>query len=229
MSSTWTSMVLQFKAILRSLDAERLYVEWYELFKLTFQHPYILTLSMCQLKNKSLWNGILVLFSFRRPLLITKPIWKRGIASLKMLFHTVSTSFNDDKSFVRCGVWAVELGVGDMHSFRGSAAIQRTAPLFHGFLSFVSFWSTSSSKCVLHLVDKVSLFLSASLCRCAERALFVFDLWPHAKQGLLDQVCPTQMAYWAKTYVAILNRAAHSMTYWGPHIEWLTLILAQEI
>ena len=43
----------------------------------------------------------------------------------------------------------------------------------------------------------------------------------------LAQLCPTQMAYWAKNYVTVLARAAHWMTYyWGPHIEWLILILA---
>jgi len=29
----------------------------------------------------------------------------------------------------------------------------------------------------------------------------------------LNQLCPTQMAYWAKNHVAILTRAAHLMTY----------------
>jgi len=29
----------------------------------------------------------------------------------------------------------------------------------------------------------------------------------------LDQLCPTQMAYWAKTHVAILTKAAHLMIY----------------
>jgi len=29
----------------------------------------------------------------------------------------------------------------------------------------------------------------------------------------LEHLCPTQMAYWAKNYVAILARAAHLMTY----------------
>jgi len=28
----------------------------------------------------------------------------------------------------------------------------------------------------------------------------------------LDQLCPTQMAYWAKNYVIVLTRAAHWMT-----------------
>jgi len=43
----------------------------------------------------------------------------------------------------------------------------------------------------------------------------------------LDQLCPTQLAYWAKSYVTALTRAADWMTYlWEPHIEWLTLILA---
>jgi len=27
----------------------------------------------------------------------------------------------------------------------------------------------------------------------------------------LDQLCPTQMVYWAKNYVTILTRAAHWM------------------
>ena len=41
------------------------------------------------------------------------------------------------------------------------------------------------------------------------------------------QPCPTQMAYWAKNYVTNLARAAHWITYrWGPHIEWLIVILA---
>jgi len=40
----------------------------------------------------------------------------------------------------------------------------------------------------------------------------------------LEQLCPTQMTYWAKKYVTILTRAAHWKTYYrGPHIEWLTL------
>jgi len=39
----------------------------------------------------------------------------------------------------------------------------------------------------------------------------------------LRQLCPTQMAYWAKHYVIILTRAVHWITYWGPHIEWPTL------
>jgi len=30
---------------------------------------------------------------------------------------------------------------------------------------------------------------------------------------VLDQLCPTQMAYWAKNHVAILTRTAHLMTY----------------
>jgi len=30
---------------------------------------------------------------------------------------------------------------------------------------------------------------------------------------LLNQLCPTQMAYWAKNYVIILTRTAHWMTY----------------
>jgi len=29
----------------------------------------------------------------------------------------------------------------------------------------------------------------------------------------LDQLCPTQMAYWAKNYVIVLTRATHWMTY----------------
>jgi len=29
----------------------------------------------------------------------------------------------------------------------------------------------------------------------------------------LDQLCPTQMAYWAKIHVTISTRAAHFMTY----------------
>ena len=29
----------------------------------------------------------------------------------------------------------------------------------------------------------------------------------------LDQLCPTQMAYWVKNYITILTRAAHWMTY----------------
>jgi len=44
------------------------------------------------------------------------------------------------------------------------------------------------------------------------------------------QLCPTQMAYWAKKYVTNLTRAAQWMAcYWGPRfdwIDWLTLILA---
>jgi len=30
-------------------------------------------------------------------------------------------------------------------------------------------------------------------------------------QVLLEQLCPTQMAYWAKYYVTVLITAAHSM------------------
>ena len=37
-------------------------------------------------------------------------------------------------------------------------------------------------------------------------------IWSTKLQGL-DQLCPTQMAYWAKKYVTILTRAAHSVTY----------------
>jgi len=29
----------------------------------------------------------------------------------------------------------------------------------------------------------------------------------------IAQLCPTQMAYWAKNYITILTRAAHWMTY----------------
>jgi len=29
----------------------------------------------------------------------------------------------------------------------------------------------------------------------------------------VDQLCPTQVAYWAKNHVASLTRAAHLMTY----------------
>ena len=56
-----------------------------------------------------------------------------------------------------------------------------------------------------------------------------FQKWqPHRLDyDCLSQLCPTQTAYWAKYYVTVLARAAHFMTYyWGPHIEWLTLILA---
>jgi len=30
---------------------------------------------------------------------------------------------------------------------------------------------------------------------------------------VLEQLCPAQMAYWAKNHVAILTKAAHLMTY----------------
>jgi len=30
---------------------------------------------------------------------------------------------------------------------------------------------------------------------------------------ILEQLCPIQMAYWAKRHVAILTRGAHLMTY----------------
>jgi len=34
-----------------------------------------------------------------------------------------------------------------------------------------------------------------------------------ARAQPLDQLCPTQMAYWAKNYVTVFIRAAHWITY----------------
>jgi len=43
----------------------------------------------------------------------------------------------------------------------------------------------------------------------------------------LNQLYPTQIAYWAKYYVTILMRAAQWVTYqWGLHIQWPSFILA---
>jgi len=35
----------------------------------------------------------------------------------------------------------------------------------------------------------------------------------HVTLEVLVQLCPTQMAYWAKNHVAILTRVAHLITY----------------
>ena len=79
------------------------------------------------------------------------------------------------------------------------------------------------------------LFVSVLLHLCQQGRTRKIIQGPNAKSGdaysrevdhikCLGQICPTQMAYWAKNYVTILTRAANWKTYWGPHIEWLTLI-----
>jgi len=36
----------------------------------------------------------------------------------------------------------------------------------------------------------------------------------------LNQLCPTQMAYWTRNYVTVFSRVAHWMTYyWGLYVE----------
>jgi len=46
--------------------------------------------------------------------------------------------------------------------------------------------------------------------------VFFTALYSHCLATLafiLDQLCPTQMAYWAKNYVTVLTGAAHGMAY----------------
>ena len=55
----------------------------------------------------------------------------------------------------------------------------------------------------------------------------VDDLFNQNHGIILDQLCPTEIGYWAKNYVTVLTRTAHWMTYyWEPRIECLTFIVA---
>jgi len=55
--------------------------------------------------------------------------------------------------------------------------------------------------------------LFAACAKCTRFVFIKFNVGLHPGSYGLEQLCPTQTAYWAKNRVASLTRAAHLMTY----------------
>jgi len=88
-----------------------------------------------------------------------------------------------------------------------------------------SSWSLYTT--VLSSCSAASLASLTKVLGLTENVNFGSILWISQFASYLHLLRPTQIAQWAKNYATVLTRAAHWTTSsCGPHIEWLSLILA---
>jgi len=97
-------------------------------------------------------------------------------------------------------------------SFSLAGLFSGTVLIFCEFL--ISYFYVSSQKprsfsCRIRPLGLMLVFLSQETLCWTKRFVYWSKHLPMYFWFTLNQLCPTQMAYWAKKYVTILTRAAH--------------------